>query len=153
MKTTYQILEKHTVIPQHYDIRVTRAMEEYAAECNSELQRQRNKLEDENAKLIYKIEDLESLNEGQAMRLKLCLEADINEYTDRIESLEKERLYMNSTMDELKQDCIDRASQVIDVVSENELLKEAMREFVERVDKGEVRSTYTYNKFKKLLNK
>ena len=30
---------------------------------------------------------------------------------------------------------------------------DAMQEFVDRVDKGEVRSTYTYNKFKKLLNK
>jgi hypothetical protein len=30
--------------------------------------------------------------------------------------------------------------------------KEAMQEFVDRVDRGEVKSTYTYNKFKKLLN-
>lgn len=29
----------------------------------------------------------------------------------------------------------------------------AMIEFVERVDKGEVRSTKTYNKFKELINK
>ena len=28
---------------------------------------------------------------------------------------------------------------------------EAMQEFVDRVDKGEVRSTYTYNKFKDIL--
>jgi hypothetical protein len=32
-------------------------------------------------------------------------------------------------------------------------LKEAMQEFVDRVDKGEVRSKYTYAKFKQLLNK
>jgi uncharacterized coiled-coil protein SlyX len=36
--------------------------------------------------------------------------------------------------------------------SEIEVLKAAMQEFVDRVDKGEVRSTKTYNKFKALLN-
>ena len=35
---------------------------------------------------------------------------------------------------------------------ENEKLKEAMQEFVSRVEKGEVRSSYTYSKFKELLN-
>lgn len=30
---------------------------------------------------------------------------------------------------------------------------EAMQEFVAKVDKGEVHSTYTYNKFKDILNK
>ena len=34
---------------------------------------------------------------------------------------------------------------------ENERLKEAMQEFVSRVEKGEVRSSYTYSKFKELL--
>ena len=32
-------------------------------------------------------------------------------------------------------------------------LEEAMQEFVDRVDKGEVRSRYTYAKFKDLLSK
>jgi len=31
--------------------------------------------------------------------------------------------------------------------------REAMQEFCDRVESGEVRSTYTYNKFKQLLNK
>lgn len=53
--------------------------------------------------------------------------------------------------DDLKKQCFDRANRVIELASENELLKEAMREFVERVDKGEVKSKYTYNKFKRLL--
>lgn len=30
---------------------------------------------------------------------------------------------------------------------------EAMQEFIDRVDKGEVRSTRTYNKFKEIINK
>ena len=34
---------------------------------------------------------------------------------------------------------------------ENDRLKEAMQEFVSRVEKGEVRSSYTYSKFKELL--
>ena len=32
-------------------------------------------------------------------------------------------------------------------------MKEAMQEFVDRCEKGEVRSTYTYTKFLTLLNK
>jgi hypothetical protein len=39
-------------------------------------------------------------------------------------------------------------------VSETELLNaclEAMQEFVDRVDRGEVRSKYTYDKFSKIL--
>lgn len=32
-------------------------------------------------------------------------------------------------------------------------MKEAMQEFVERCEKGEARSTYTYNKFKDILAK
>ena len=32
-------------------------------------------------------------------------------------------------------------------------LSEAMQEFYDRVDRGEVRSKYTYSKFKKLLQK
>lgn len=35
--------------------------------------------------------------------------------------------------------------------AENKRLKEAMKVFVDRCDKGEVRSTRTYNKFKQLL--
>ena len=53
--------------------------------------------------LRYENDDLKALNEGQAMRLKLCLEADIDEYVERIESLEKERLYFNSEFDKLKE--------------------------------------------------
>jgi len=34
-----------------------------------------------------------------------------------------------------------------------ELLESAMQEFVDRCDKGEVRSKYTYNKFKEILAK
>ena len=33
----------------------------------------------------------------------------------------------------------------------NQQLREAMQEFVDRCDRGEVRSRYTYNKFKDLL--
>lgn len=32
-----------------------------------------------------------------------------------------------------------------------ETMAEAMEEFVDRCDKGECRSTYTYNKFRKIL--
>ena len=32
------------------------------------------------------------------------------------------------------------------------LMQEAMEEFVDRVDKGEVRSKYTYTKFKEILS-
>ena len=34
---------------------------------------------------------------------------------------------------------------------ENERLRAAMQEFVDRLDRGEVRSRYTYAKFKQLL--
>ena len=35
--------------------------------------------------------------------------------------------------------------------SKYSIMKDALSEFVERVDKGEVRSTKTYNKFKRIL--
>lgn len=130
MITTWDALKKHTELPQHYDVRVTRAMEDYAKEYNSELQKQRNKFEDENAKLVYQVEDLKALNEGQAMRLKLCLSADIDEYVDRIESLEQERLYTNSTMDELKQGLIDASGSLLGMKNERDEALKANKELL-----------------------
>jgi hypothetical protein len=37
------------------------------------------------------------------------------------------------------------------VIIEHESMREAMQEFVDRVERGEVRSRYTYNKFKDIL--
>lgn len=40
-----------------------------------------------------------------------------------------------------------------DAASEIEKLRAALQEFVDRCDRGEVRSRYTYSKFKRLLTK
>jgi len=40
----------------------------------------------------------------------------------------------------------------IDLQRENALFREAMQEFVDRCEAGEVRSQYTYNKFRELLS-
>ena len=37
-------------------------------------------------------------------------------------------------------------------ISEITIMREAMQEFVDRRDNGQIQSTYTYNKFKKILN-
>ncbi len=45
------------------------------------------------------------------------------------------------------------SKEIIDSLSsERDAMKEAMQEFVNRVDKGEIRSKYTYDKFKKILS-
>lgn len=58
----------------------------------------------------------------------------------------------NAEMDTLREMNNSYSEELSNKNVEIERLKAAMQEFVDRVDKGEVRSTKTYNKFKALLN-
>ena len=76
---------------------------------------------------------------------------------------EKLKIRMSVIVDGKHINSLKKADEVIDKIfdeheaqlkakdEENERLKEAMQEFVSRVEKGEVRSSYTYSKFKELL--
>jgi hypothetical protein len=96
--------------------------------------------------------------------LKLSKE-DIYDYLDNIDSDKihgwREKLWetenrekrLISQFDKLKAEHDAWMKEVQITFGENRELKLAMQEFVDRVDKGEIRSKYTYTKFKELLNK
>ncbi len=59
-----------------------------------------------------------------------------------------------SVMSTLNQyDLEEMISKAKALEKQNKELKAAMQEFVDRCEKGEVRSKYTYKKFKELLNR
>lgn len=71
-------------------------------------------------------------------------QSEIDELTKACEY--KDRLYkgLNGMLQE-------KENEVLELTKEVERLRNAMQLFCDRVDKGEVRSTKTYNQFKELL--
>jgi len=74
------------------------------------------------------------------------LEETTSEIMFDYQSLGEDFANLDDELDDLE---ADLASALL----ENEELKEIAEEFIERRDKGLIRSTYTYNRFKKALGK
>lgn len=74
-----------------------------------------------------------------------------NKSENRIEELKQALSGVGGTITKLKEENQELLNEQGELFTKIANLELAMQEFVDRVDKGEVRSTYTYNKFKKLL--
>lgn len=115
----------------------------------SSVDRERLENLDQTAKLIHKlVREVEYIandhNNGEASliaaskKAKACME-ELN--GDKISELEDENAHLKLKKGDPSDIFISRINE----------LEEAMQEFVDRVDKKEVRSKYTYSKFKDLL--
>ena len=105
--------------------------------------------------LEYWIE-LYGLPENECQRLGVAMmRMYADQQTKELSKLLPDSFHANTPLEhriEMMIDIWNRSVKVAqELQKENERLKEAMQEFVSRVDKGEIRSTYTYNKFKELL--
>lgn len=75
------------------------------------------------------------------------------DWNDMIDNIKTKKLGL--TEDEAYEEAMEIYAQskaLKELILENEKLKNVIQEFVDRVDKGEIRSKYTYAKFKKLLS-